>query len=107
MLAWRILPIVSSSMTSPPKALSGLRSPATTPRNPAMSSVSFEVSVMALAATGEYAGELRPGEFVADVADRVEAAARPFAVVASEGEVLGQPDRRTVIDVLLGRGAIR
>jgi glycine betaine/proline transport system ATP-binding protein len=64
-------------------------------------------SVMTPVSAMDYAGELDPGSFVGDVAEQVEASARPFVVVAKGGEVLGQLDRQTVVDVLLGRGLIR
>lgn len=40
---------------------------------------------------------------IAEVADRVEAAALPFRTVEAGGKVLGQIDARAVIDLLIGR----
>jgi glycine betaine/proline transport system ATP-binding protein len=53
-------------------------------------------------AAGDYAGEVASDAKVADVAEAVEAADRPFAVV-NGGEVVGQLSRQAVIDVLVGR----
>jgi glycine betaine/proline transport system ATP-binding protein len=62
-------------------------------------------SVMAPSEAGRtYAGAIRTSDRVADVADRVEAAEHPFAVVDKAGEQVGQVTRQAVIDVLVGRG---
>ncbi|WP_340119534.1 betaine/proline/choline family ABC transporter ATP-binding protein [Pelagibius sp. 7325] len=52
---------------------------------------------------GEVAGQVRVGERIEAVADRVEAADRPFAVTDAGGDVIGSLDRRAVIDTLIGR----
>ncbi len=54
-------------------------------------------------AGGDYAGEVATGDKVADIAARVEAADRPYAVVDDSGEVVGRITRQAVIDVLVGR----
>ncbi len=51
----------------------------------------------------EVAGEVRAGDRIGDIADRVEAAGLPFAVVGGDGERAGLIDARAVIDVLVGR----
>ena len=56
------------------------------------------------APAGEVAGQVAAGDRIEAVADRVEAADRPFAVVDAEGAVIGSLDRRAVIDTLIGRG---
>ena len=50
-----------------------------------------------------FAGDLPATARIAEVADRVEAAALPYRVVDAEGAVLGQIDARAVIDLLIGR----
>ncbi len=52
---------------------------------------------------GETAGQVAAGDRIEAVADRVEAADRPFAVVDEAGEVVGAIDGRAVIDTLVGR----
>jgi len=54
-------------------------------------------------AGGDYAGEVAAGDKVADIAARVEAADKPYAVVNGSGEVVGHITRQAVIDVLVGR----
>lgn len=58
-------------------------------------------------APGAVAGVLPARTRVAEAADRIEAADQPFAVVDDDdGEtVLGHIDRRTVVDILIGREA--
>jgi glycine betaine/proline transport system ATP-binding protein len=55
------------------------------------------------APAGPVAGQVAARERIEAVADRVEAAAQPFAVVDGEGAVIGSLDRRAVIDTLIGR----
>jgi glycine betaine/proline transport system ATP-binding protein len=55
------------------------------------------------APAGETAGEVAAGDRIEAIADRVEAAERPFAVTDGEGRVIGAIDRRAVIDTLIGR----
>ena len=55
------------------------------------------------APAGEVAGQVAAGDRIETVADRVEAADRPFAVVDGDGAVVGSLDRRAVIDTLIGR----
>jgi glycine betaine/proline transport system ATP-binding protein len=55
-----------------------------------------------LTGTG-FAGDLPASELVANVADRIEAADRPFRVVDEDGQVLGEVDARIIIDILVGR----
>ena len=50
-----------------------------------------------------YAGQLQAHSSVAEVAERVEAAGSPFAVVDRDGNVIGQIDRQAVVDILVGR----
>ncbi|MPZ09555.1 MAG: betaine/proline/choline family ABC transporter ATP-binding protein [Kiloniellaceae bacterium] len=52
---------------------------------------------------GEMAGEVSAADRIEAVADRVEAADRPFAVTDAGGEVIGSIDRCAVIDTLIGR----
>jgi glycine betaine/proline transport system ATP-binding protein len=52
---------------------------------------------------GEVAGQVSASDRIEAVADRVEAADRPFAVVDESGAVVGSLDRRAVIDTLIGR----
>ena len=54
-----------------------------------------------------FAGTVRAGDRIADIADRVEAADTPFAVVDEHGETIGSLGRDAVIDVLIGRTAPR
>jgi glycine betaine/proline transport system ATP-binding protein len=56
---------------------------------------------------GEFAGSVAAGERIAAIAERVEAAGRPFAVTDAEGRPIGRLDRQRVIDVLVGRGVRR
>ena len=59
-------------------------------------------SVMAPLGDGPFAGDLVAGARVADVADTVEAARRPFRVIA-DGAPIGQIGAAAVVDVLIGR----
>ncbi len=52
---------------------------------------------------GETAGEVAVTDRIADVADRVEAADRPYAVLDESGRQVGSIGRAAVIDVLIGR----
>ncbi len=54
-------------------------------------------------ATGETAGEVVVTERIADIADRVEAAERPHAVLDDAGKRIGSIGRAAVVDVLVGR----
>jgi len=54
-------------------------------------------------APGDVAGALPARTRVGEVADRIEAAAAPFAVLDDDGAVVGHIDGRTVIDILIGR----
>lgn len=58
-------------------------------------------------AEGGYDGSVRTTERIEDVADRVERAARPFAVEDEAGHVVGSIDRQSVLDVLIGRETAR
>ncbi|WP_281967330.1 quaternary amine ABC transporter ATP-binding protein [Roseovarius nanhaiticus] len=58
-------------------------------------------AVMAPLGPGPFAGDLGAASRVADVADQVEAAQRPFRVM-QEGVPVGQVDAAAVIDVLIG-----
>ena len=51
----------------------------------------------------DFAGDLPATALVAAVADRIEAAGKPFRVIGAAGEVLGQVDARTIVDILIGR----
>ncbi|MFN4193805.1 MAG: glycine betaine/L-proline ABC transporter ATP-binding protein [Tabrizicola sp.] len=51
----------------------------------------------------DFAGELPATALVAAVADRIEGAGKPFRVIGAAGEVLGQVDARTIIDIVIGR----
>src|SRR3546814_12433207 len=53
---------------------------------------------------GPVAGQVAAGDRIEAVADRVEAAAQPFAVVDGEARVIGTLDRRAVVDTIIGRG---
>jgi glycine betaine/proline transport system ATP-binding protein len=55
------------------------------------------------APAGEVAGQVGAKDRIEAVADRVEAAERPFAVTDETGAVIGSLDRRAVIDTLIGR----
>ena len=55
------------------------------------------------APAGPVAGQVAARERIEAVADRVEAAAQPFAVVDAEGAIIGSLDRRAVVDTLIGR----
>jgi glycine betaine/proline transport system ATP-binding protein len=57
--------------------------------------------------SGPVAGALQARERVGEVADRIEAADAPFAVLDDDGAVIGHINRRTVIDVLIGRPLVR
>ena len=54
-------------------------------------------------AKGDYAGQVPADAKIADIASRIEAADRPFAVVDEAGQVLGEVDREAVVSVLVGR----
>ncbi len=51
----------------------------------------------------ETAGEVNAGDRIGEIADKVESADRPFAVIGSDGVRAGLIDARAVIDVLVGR----
>ncbi|MEJ8573642.1 betaine/proline/choline family ABC transporter ATP-binding protein [Microbaculum marinum] len=51
----------------------------------------------------DVAGEVSAAALIADIADRVESADRPFAVTDREGKRSGLIDKKSVIDVLVGR----
>lgn len=53
----------------------------------------------------ETAGKVPRNARVATIADQVEAAEKPLAVVDTEGRVVGSIDRRRVVNVLIGRDA--
>ncbi|EEW26053.1 quaternary amine ABC transporter ATP-binding protein [Rhodobacter ferrooxidans] len=53
---------------------------------------------------GPVAGNLPGSARIEAVADQIEAASLPFAVLDDEGRVIGQVTGRAVIDVLIGRG---
>ncbi len=55
------------------------------------------------APAGETAGQVSASDRIEAVADRVEAAGKPFAVVDESGAVIGSLDRRAVVDTLIGR----
>ena len=54
--------------------------------------------------SGETAGEVAASDRIAEIADRVEAAERPHAVLDDDGRVVGSLGRAAVVDVLIGRG---
>jgi len=54
---------------------------------------------------GETAGQVAASDRIETVADRVEAAGRPFAVLDEAGAVVGSIDRCAVVDTLIGRGS--
>ncbi|GKX32624.1 MAG: ABC transporter ATP-binding protein [Rhizobiaceae bacterium MnEN-MB40S] len=51
----------------------------------------------------DLAGEVPAGARIEDIADRVEAASLPFAVVDVNGDRIGIIDGRAIVDVLIGR----
>ncbi len=51
----------------------------------------------------ELAGEVPAGARIEDIADRIEAASLPFAVVDDNGDRIGIIDGRAIVDVLIGR----
>jgi len=55
------------------------------------------------APAGPVAGQVSATDRIEAVADRVEAAELPYAVVDGEGRVIGSLDRRAVVDTLIGR----
>ncbi len=55
-------------------------------------------------ARASLAGEIAATDRIESVADKVEAAELPFAVVDTEGTAIGLLDSRIVVDVLIGRG---
>jgi len=59
--------------------------------------------MQAAAPAGEVAGQVSAADRIETIADRVEAAERPFAVTDAGGNVIGSIDRRAVIDTLIGR----
>ena len=59
------------------------------------------------APAGAVSGQVAAGDRIEAVADRVEAAELPFAVIDADGTVIGSLDRRAVIDTLIGREARR
>ena len=59
-------------------------------------------TIMSPAAAGSFAGDIMHDATVENVADQVEAAAEPFRVV-QDGNVIGQIDKKAVVDVLVGR----
>ncbi len=59
-------------------------------------------AIMAPLGDGPFAGDLDAACRVADVADSVEAAQRPFRVM-QDGAPVGQVDAAAVVDVLIGR----
>jgi glycine betaine/proline transport system ATP-binding protein len=50
-----------------------------------------------------FAGQVPATARIGDIADRVEAAGAPHAVVDAGGAIVGAIDRRIVVDVLVGR----
>jgi glycine betaine/proline transport system ATP-binding protein len=56
-------------------------------------------------AQGDYAGQVGADIKIAEIAARVEAAERPFAVVDEAGRVIGEVGRDVVISILVGRDA--
>jgi glycine betaine/proline transport system ATP-binding protein len=54
-------------------------------------------------AQGDYGGQVGAEVKIAEIAARVEAAERPFAVVDEAGRVIGEVGRKAVISVLVGR----
>ena len=54
--------------------------------------------------SGETAGEVAASDRIAEIADRVEAAERPHAVLDGLGRRIGSIGRAAVVDVLIGRG---
>ncbi|WP_138933861.1 quaternary amine ABC transporter ATP-binding protein [Roseovarius arcticus] len=59
-------------------------------------------AIMAPLGSGPFAGDLDAASRIADVADSVEAAQRPFRVT-QDGAAVGQVDAAAVVDVLIGR----
>jgi glycine betaine/proline transport system ATP-binding protein len=51
----------------------------------------------------DVAGEISAKSLIADIADQVESADKPFAVMDEDGNRAGMIDSRAVIDVLVGR----
>ena len=51
----------------------------------------------------DVAGEVSAGALIADIADKVESADRPFAVLDKAGNRAGMVDAKAVVDVLVGR----
>lgn len=56
-------------------------------------------------APGETAGTVSASERIEQIADKVEASERPFAVVDPDGGIVGSIDRQAIVDVLIGRGS--
>jgi hypothetical protein len=55
---------------------------------------------MTAASNGEFAGEIAATTKIEAIARRVIDAGRPFAVTDEHGAVIGQLERRAVLDVL-------
>jgi glycine betaine/proline transport system ATP-binding protein len=53
--------------------------------------------------SAEFAGDLAASSRIADVADQIEAAAKPFRVLDNAGIAVGEVDGRIIIDILIGR----
>jgi hypothetical protein len=62
-------------------------------------------SVMTPAGNGEFSGEISAATKIEAIARRVIDAGRPFAVTDEDGALIGQLDRRAVLDVLVGQPA--
>jgi glycine betaine/proline transport system ATP-binding protein len=62
-------------------------------------------SVMTPAGNGEFSGEISAATKIEAIARRVIDAGRPFAVTDEHGALIGQLDRRAVLDVLVGQPA--
>ena len=52
---------------------------------------------------GATAGEVAASDRIETIADKVEASDRPFAVVDETGAAIGSLDRRSIVDLLVGR----
>jgi glycine betaine/proline transport system ATP-binding protein len=53
--------------------------------------------------SAQFAGDLPAAALVADVAHQIEAAARPYRVLAEDGTPVGEVDGGIVVDILIGR----
>lgn len=69
---------------------------------PRVKVVRLKTAAQPLSAT-EFAGDLPASVLVADVADQIESADKPFRVVDEAGKAIGQVDGRIIIDLLIGR----